>query len=1039
MLWLPVRHASAHVTNRRRAGVCRRVLIALLAACGALPSAQALPPDRALSQLRHDRWTPDNGAPAQIFSIAQTPDGLLWLGSRQGLYRFDGVRFERITTAGGKPLIDDDVLSLLAEPDGSLWVGYFNGGMSRLGGPNPGQYAYQRDDVPLGSVMGFARDSTRRLWAITAVAVVWLDPASDTWKGAQDRGVDPAWRPERLFADRQGGIWLAYSVGNTFGIAHLAPGAARFQAYSKPVQIPYFDQTADGTLWAVDYWGARPLAQADPDPRHPRATRSWLDPAFKGAGLRFDRDGGMWLSTAGGVARVRDLRALHAPGSGGAPAQPEYFGTQQGLSSEVVWTLFEDREGSIWAGTANGLDRFRGNALAAIALPRREQSFSIAVDREGRLLAGNPDGSPMWVTPDASQPGGARVVELRGPAMSGVTALHRDHNGTVWVGSGGGLLSRVGPAGLENVALPPELQGNGMVGMLASDRAGGLWVSRLNGGLLRLQDGKWEGQNAKYGLQPGVMPRALAEDAQGRIWSDAGQTIRVFEKGKRRDFTDNGPGVGRIALLQAYGEELWIGAAQGVAVRAGERFHRLLGEGGERFERATGIVLLPDGELWLGGGSSLTRVPATEVKRWRADPSHAVAFERFGVLDGLRGSTEQNGGVPSVLSDGQGRIWFATNRGVHWIDPRAIARNPAPAPLAPTLLGLQVDDKALPLSPHLRLPAGSRDLRVDYTAPALRTPERVRFRYRLDGVDDAWHDAGTRRQALYSRLEPGSYRFRVIASDDAGNWSPEASFNLTVLPAFWQTGWFAGAVLLVAAALVWLFVRWRVAVARLRVQRVYRARVGERERIARDLHDTLLQSVQALMMRIEASRRRLAQGDTAAADAGLVHALQEAESGLVEGRDRIRALRRDDVAFDDLESAVGTLPAHLELPPETAWSVEVRGGPRRWRHPELGEVYRIVREAVANASRHANPSRIVVRILYGLLHTTVEIEDNGCGIEASILAHGGSDGHWGLPGMRERAALCGGTLTVEAVTGGGTRIRLRLPRWRVTQALRDRR
>lgn len=171
MSWLPVRPAPVHVTNRHAGAACWRLLFCLVLAVSGLPSAHALSPDRALSQLRHDRWTADDGAPAQIFSLAQTPDGLLWLGSRQGLYRFDGVRFERITTAGGKPLIDDDVLSLKAEADGSLWVGYFNGGMSRVGGPAPGQYEYQRDDVPLGSVMGFARDARKRLPACALIAM----------------------------------------------------------------------------------------------------------------------------------------------------------------------------------------------------------------------------------------------------------------------------------------------------------------------------------------------------------------------------------------------------------------------------------------------------------------------------------------------------------------------------------------------------------------------------------------------------------------------------------------------------------------------------------------------------------------------------------------------------------------------------------------------------------------------------------------------------------------------------------------------------
>ncbi|WNH48955.1 triple tyrosine motif-containing protein [Stenotrophomonas aracearum] len=1036
MPWLPVRPASVHVTNWPLRGAVR-ILLCLALALTAL-SAQALSADRALSQLRHDRWTAEDGAPAQIFSIAQTPDGLLWIGSRQGLFRFDGVRFERITQAGGKALIDDDVLSLLAEPDGSVWVGYFSGGMSRLGGPHPSQYEYQRDDVPLGSVMAFARDAGKRLWAITPAALVWLDPDNDTWKTGEAMGFNPAWQPERMFADREGGLWIGYTHGDTFGIAYLAPHAARFAPYPKAVQIPYFDQAADGTVWAVDYWGARPLAHANPDPRHDRATLSWLDPGFKGAGVRFDRDGGMWLSTEGGIARVREASSLRAPGPGVTLPKPEYFGPAQGLTSEVVWTLFEDREGNVWAGTANGLDRFRDNALAAIALPRRDQSFVMAPGDGGRMLVGNADRGPMWVTPDPAAPNGGQVQELGGPTMGRVSALHRDASGTLWMGSATGWIAKVTATGLERVPLPPELAGDSVVTMIASDRAGGLWVSRLHGGLLRFFNGKWEAQNAKYGMQEGSTPRALAEDSQGRIWSDAGQTIRMFENGRKQDFNQGGPEIGRISALQYYGDTLWIGGARGVSMRANETFHRLLGRDGETFEKTNGIVLLPDGELWLGGRNGLTRVPAAEVLMWRKDPSHAVAFERFGVLDGLRGSSEQSGSLPSILADAQGRIWFATNRAVHWIDPRHIARNPSTAPLPPTLLGLQVDDKPAPLSPYLRLPAGSRDLRVDYTAPALRVPERVRFRYRLDGVDEEWREAGTRRQALYSRLEPGSYRFRVIASDDTGAWSKqEASFNVTVLPAFWQTAWFALAMLALGAVLVWLFVRWRVAVARQRMQRVYRARVGERERIARDLHDTLLQSVQALMLRIESSRRRLASGDTAAAETGLAKALEEAESGLVEGRDRIRELRRDEATGDDLEAAVNTLPALLELPAQVEFKLEVHGRPRRWRQPELGEVYRIVREAFANACRHASATHITVRVTYGLLRTTVEIDDDGCGIQDEVLAQGGAEGHWGLPGMRKRAALCGGTLDVQALPGGGTRVRLQLPRWRAGGGRRD--
>lgn len=997
-------------------------------------AAHALSPDRSLSQLRHDRWTQDDGAPAQIMAIVQTPDGFLWLGSRQGLYRFDGLRFERITSIAGEPLRDDDVLSLRAEPDGSVWVGYFNGSMSRVGGPAPMHYVYERDDVPPGSVIGFARDAAGRLWAATPAAVVHLDAATDTWQPAAPFGFDPAWSPEHVFGDRHGGVWIAYSQGEAFGIAHLAPGAARFDSVAHPVQLPYLAEAPDGTLWATDYWGVRPLAHALPDARHERATATWLDPTFQGAGIAFDRDGAMWLSTGGGIARVRDPRVLRAPGAGVVAPLPEAFGPAQGLTSDVVWTLFEDREGSVWVGTGNGLDRFRDSALVPVRLPRRDQLFSVELGADGMLWTGNADRGPMRIDIDPASAGGVRVEERGDLALQGVTALHRDPAGTLWIGASGGSLWRATDDGLDRVLLPEGIEGAGQVILITSDRDGGLWLSKVNSGLLRLHGGTWTAMNVQYGLPSGMTPHALVEDSAGRMWSDAGQTLRVFEHGERRDLLDDGPGIGRVAALQVDGDSLWAGGLQGVSERRDGRFHRLRGRDGEAFERTAGILVAADGDLWLNGRPGITRVPAAELQRWRADASHAVAFERFGVLDGLRGGAEITGGKPTAVADAQGRLWFATHRGLHWIDPARIARNPAPEPATPVLRAVHVDAVAMPLEAALQLPPRSRDLRIDYTAPALRIAERVRFRHRLDGLDDDWQDAGTRRDVLYSRLAPGTYRFRLLASDDAGRWSPrEATLDIVVPPAFWQTPWFALGMLLFALLLVTLLVRWRVAVARARVQRVYRARVGERERIARDLHDTLLQSVQALVLRVQAARTRLARGDSVAAEADLARALDDADASLVEGRDSIRALRGAEAEIDDLESALRHLPQQLDLPDNVAFSIETRGRTHRWRHPELGEVYRLVREAVRNAQHHAGASRIVVRIDYGLLWTSLAIEDDGCGVEEAVLARGGSDGHWGLPGMHERAALCGGHLQLAPLPGGGTRVQVRMPRWRVAR------
>jgi len=1003
----------------------------LLGLCAA---AQALAPDRALSQLRHDRWTPDQGAPAQILSIAQTPDGFLWLGSRQGLYRFDGVRFERITQIAGEPIVDDDILNLFVDEDGSVWVGYVSGGMSHMGGSHPGNYAYQRDDVPVGSVIGFGRDAVGRLWAATAGTLVYLDRNTDTWKTVEDMGFDPAWSPQRFFVDREKGLWVAFSTGEQFRIAHLAPHASRFEVVPQSIAQPFFDHGPDGALWVADESGVRPLAQTIPLPGKAGAAVSWLDPGVATAGLHFDRDGVMWIATEDGIARLRDPARLQAPDKAHVGPKPARFGVADGLTSSVVWTLFEDREGNIWTGTANGLDRFRGNALAAIQLPRRDQVFSVEADGSGHLWAANPDRGPMRLTPDPDQPGGADVQEVGG-AEGGVTALHRDGTGQLWLGDADGRLWRAEGDQLKPVALPPAFVNAGRIVTITSDHEGGLWVSKVNGGLLRLYQGQWEAQSAKYGIAPETAPRALAEDARGRMWSDAGQTVRLFEPGGHHDFEEAGPGIGRIAVLRAWKDELWLGGVRGVAARIGEHFQRLLGRGGETFERTAGIVMLANGEAWLIGRPGVTRVPAEEMARWRAQPSYAVAFERFGVREGLRGAAEQSGASPVATLDGQGRIWFATSRGVHWIDPQQLQRGIVDHAVAPVVLALHVDDKAVPLAPGLRLPVGSQDLRIDYTAPFLGRPEQARFRYRLDGLDKDWHDAGAVRQALYSRLAPGRYRFRLMASDGSASWSDaEATLDFSVPPAFWQTWWFALACAIGTLLLVWWLVRWRVAIARAGLQRVYHARIVERERIARDLHDTLLQSTQALLFRVDAARGRLDRGEEEAAKAGLSRAVLEANAGLVEGRDRIRALRQEAAAPEDLETMLGELPGKLDMPQGLAYAFSVRGRRAQWRAPELEELYRIVREAVGNAVRHAAPSRICVRVMYGWLGVVVEVEDDGCGIAPELLASGSKEDHWGLTGMRERARLIGAKISVVSRVGKGTVVRLRLPRWRAVRA-----
>jgi len=414
------------------------------------------------------------------------------------------------------------------------------------------------------------------------------------------------------------------------------------------------------------------------------------------------------------------------------------------------------------------------------------------------------------------------------------------------------------------------------------------------------------------------------------------------------------------------------------------------------------------------------------VDRALGDSAYRVPYELFNLLDGLPAKPAEQR-APVLAKTGDGRIWVATANGIAYVDPRRIPRNPLPPPVS--VESLKVNGKETTPVDGLVLSAGSNDLEIDYTALSLTIPERVRFKYKLEGHDSEWRDVGGRRQAYYGGLPPKDYRFRVIAANDSGVWNEAgASFGFSIAPAYYQTRWFQALCAAAFLALLWGLYRFRLHQIAERFNTRMEARVDERTRIARELHDTLLQSFQALMIHFQAVDNLLPPGKGKDA---LEKVLDRADRALVEGRNAIQNIRSSTTVTNELSHAVTALGEELagshdgETGPAT-FRVSVEGTPRDLRPILRDDIYRIAREALQNAFRHAQASQIEADITYGDSLLRLRVRDDGKGIDPKHL-QAGRDGHWGLPGMRERAQQIGAQFEMWSEVGAGTEVELRIP------------
>ncbi len=984
------------------------------ATCILGPASFALSPELSLRQFHHTAWTAHDGAPTDVESFAQTSDGYLWIAASAGLFRFDGVRFERIDVIHGERLPSNNVMTLFAPPAGGLWIGYRFGGATFVKDGRTVNYGTP-EGLPISSVTRFRQDDAGVIWANAGGALMRFD--GSTWKSASETLDLPSDFARNMGVARDGALWVAISGE----VRVLRPGQTVFEATGIRTGGNEIDfvPAPDGTLWLTDEeLGARAVSVPQDAPR---AGRGWIamrdarrGPLF---GRLVDRDGTMWMSSSTGIYRVRDVERLLDRGLEADTPRDDYSNVD-GLSAPYASAFFEDREGNVWIGTVGGVDRFRESRLTRIDLPQAANGFAIAAGDGGTMLVGVDleDGAYEVAAPSS-------VNALPGPEY--LTAAFRAQDGVIWFGGRGKLWHSSGPPSSRKwnpLSLPIDRARAGFheVQSISRDGSGRLWVSALRSGVVRFADGAWTQINRIPAL-------ILAAGADGRIWAGyVNSEVQVIDP--RDDVVhelsaSDGLDVGNVMAIHPGTRDAWIGGDRGLTRFDGRRFHPVTQRDGLPLPTVTGIVVMPEGDLWLNTSEGGLKIGADEVKRLEADPRHAVQYASFDFLDGMPGTPTPIRPLPSIAAGTDGRLWFATSNGVVWIDPKQVKRNR----LAPDVevQSIVADGRRYLPGPGLELPIGIRTLQITYTAPSLSIPERVRFRYQL-GADEPWQDAGPRRAAYFSDLAPGDYRFRVTAANEDGVWNETgAAIQFTIPPAFHQTRWFYALCALAFVGLLTLAYKVRVRQVAVQVRGRLEERLAERERIARDLHDTLLQGIQGLIWRFQASADRLPTDEPARRL--MEQSLDRADRLLAESRDKVKDLHPATGHLADLAQALATEGEQLSKLHPAKFSVSVEGADRGLHPIVREEGFLISREALNNAFQHAHAGSIEAEVTYGDAALQIRIRDDGQGISSAVLDAGEKPGHFGLIGMRERARKLGAHLEVWSKPGAGTEVELRVP------------
>lgn len=958
-------------------------------------SLSALDPRLSTPQYLHVSWTQEQGnALPEITALAQTADGYLWLGTHTGLVRFDGMRFVPLDTPSGeKP----DVLSLLPSADGGLWIRTLNA-ITRLYRGRLVRYP-EADRWLAGLNHSISLDHAGNLWLVrfgNPSEVGELLPGGELRIYRAKDGL-PEPNIATIFEDRGSHLWIT----TDHYLCRWSPGHPAACTRFPRVDILNIPGQTAANLLTAEPSGANGFPFSD-------SQLELIDAGLSHAHMQLrcltsDRDGGVWIGTLGqGLIRA-------------AGGKLERFTRSNGLSSDDVRAVLEDREHDLWVATARGLDRLRDPQVLHLSTAdglSNNLVLSVEAAADGgmwvgtaaglnrtadgavaRSVAGSgfPNGMVLSLSEDASgglwagTTGGfgyyshGHFEEVRtegGVPLLDVFALARDPHGPLWLADRQQGLFTVRDSAAQRPSIP-GLQMDGVY-QLHFSRAGVLWIGYFHGGVAAVHGGSVHRFTARDGLAEGAV-QAIAEDRSGAIWVGASQGLSRFLNG------------------------VWTtwGTRQGVP------------EGG-----ICGIVEDQHGWLWFITQQGLSWLSRDRLSQSPRAPGN-LEFTPYGQSDGERLAGKPQMANPRCARSRDGRLWFGTDNGVAIVDPARIRTNLLPPPVA--IEEMVVDGNPLDIAIGSELPFRGRHVHIRYTGLSLMVPERVRFRYMLEGYDRVWTDARDVRTVDYVNLPPRHYRFRVQACNNDGVWNlAGASLAFHIQPYFYQTTWFAALCSSVLALMVWAAYRTRVRELVMR----YEAIASERARLTRELHDSLLQGFVAVVYQLEAAARQIVTAPEAGKQR-LERAIEQADQALGEARRTMLAMRLPALESRTLPEALSRIAGSLVEGSEIRFHLDVKGRVRQLPYDVQANVFVIGREAIANAVNHARPTRILAGLAYSAKQVRLTVEDDGAGFDVGQGM--AKEGHWGMTGMRERANQMGAAFSVSSSPGRGTKVELVVP------------
>ncbi|MDB6008577.1 MAG: integral rane sensor signal transduction histidine kinase [Gammaproteobacteria bacterium] len=967
-------------------------LVLAILAVGWSNLGHALDPREGLAEYKHVIFrTGDQGLTGHTYSIAQTEEGYLWIGTTAGLFRFDGVRFAE---EEGAPMVGRGgaAPSVYRSTDGSLWFSGSGKGLVRL---------KEREEEVIDSiarVRAITEDEKGTIWYSKSDLQTAREEICSWVLGSKPRCLPSPYHLGTVMCAYAGAIWS----GSDTGLIQLRDGKFSYHLIAglKPHNDGVDALASDGhggLLVGGPAFGVKRLIDQTLMPVEFGGVEGAQIPAKS---LFKDRQGALWIGTQNdGIYRVYDDQVDHFVAAD---------------STKAIFQIIEDQEGSIWLATKAGLESFSDRRVVTVVDDdhfHSDEVDGVSVGKDGTLWVAG------WNTLMELRPGSHRFeVPAAIPANTQVTSIFEDHMGGMWIGLNDSL-SRLKDGRL----IPLKLDTGAPVGMIVSiaeDRTNNLWAVALGPPrrVLKIDP-------RTFHVTPGpTLPPAsrVAADPTDGIYLAAlnGDLIHVDSTDRQIVYPHPQGHSERIPQLSVAPDgTAYVSTNFGLEVLRNSKIQVMDTRNGLPCEVLYDTLFDRHENLWLYMQCGLVRISRDDLSKWFSDSSVVVPTILLDAEDGTDALDAPFGGSARTRD---GVLWFANSSSLQKFNPEASTGAGRPPPVQ--IEQFMADGKYYGIDRPIKLPASTGNIQIDYAGLSFVAPDKVRFRYKLDGFDRDWREVGSRREAIYTTLAPASYGFHVIASDSSGVWNDVgADLRFDLAPAFHQTVWFRLLCAMLILGLLWLILKARVRQVAGRVRLKQSIQYSERLRIARQLHDSFLQNMQGLMIRFSSAAKAVPR--ELPVRRVIDDLLDRSDDIIAEARHSIQDLREREKQTLELAQEISALSQELGSEESVPVTVLTNGEPYELNSDAHENVLLIVREALINSFKHASPRAIEVQVDYRKTEFKLAVRDDGRGIDENVIKLG-REGHWGLHGMRERAASIHGKLLILSKIGAGTEIEI---------------